>query len=104
MNEASAAALMWYYRNVLFFEQALDKDPRALVLSYERLVAEPLATLQMLLRFNDLPPGGRWMTRYVHPRSVGKSPQADIEPAVRELCDGLRARFGALGDAARAVS
>lgn len=97
MNEASAAALMWYYRNVLFFEQGLAADERALALSYERLVSVPGGTLDAVLRFAGLPEGGRWMTRYVHVRSVGKSPQADIEPGVRVLCDGLLARFRTLG-------
>ena len=97
MSEASAAALMWYYRNVLFFEQGLHQDERVVPISYERLVSAPEATLDAVLRFAGLPAGGRWTTRYVHVRSVGKSPQADIEPEVRALCDGLLARFRALG-------
>ena len=97
MNEASAAALMWYYRNVLFFEQGLDADARAQALSYERLVASPGPTVDALLSAHGLPPGGPWLTRYVHVRSVGKSPRADIEPGVRVLCDGLLARFRTLG-------
>ncbi len=104
MNEASAAALMWYYRNVLFFEQRLDVDERAQALSYERLVAEPGPTLQAVLQANGQPVGGPWLTRYVHVRSVGKSPQADIEPGVRSLCDGLLARFRALGGLATPVA
>lgn len=96
MNEASAAALMWYYRNVLFFEQGLDLDRRVRVLSYEHLVADPSRALKGVFTFIGVPDWSPWISRFVHVKSVGKSPQADIEPAVRTLCDGLSARFSAL--------
>lgn len=97
MNEASAAALMWYYRNVLFFEQGLQGDARVKVLSYEHLVAAPAQALQGVFGFIGLPGWSPWISRYVHVQSIGKSPPADIEPAVRSLCDGLAERFRALG-------
>jgi hypothetical protein len=97
MNEASAAALMWYYRNVLFFEQGLQADARVRVLSYEHLVAGPAHALRGVFGFIGLPGWSPWISRYVHVQSIGKSPPADIEPAVRELCDGLSELFGALG-------
>ena len=40
-SEADGAAMMWYYRNVLFFEQSLDIDPRVALLRYEDLVSDP---------------------------------------------------------------
>lgn len=97
MGEASAAALMWYYRNVLFFEQGLDRDPRVKLMRYEDLVGDPAQVMRETFEFLGMPNWSPWVSRYVHVRSVGKSPRADIEPDVRELCLALRARFDALG-------
>lgn len=96
MNEASAAALMWYYRNVLFFEQGLEQDDRVRVISYERLVGDAQRALQGIFAFADLPDWSPWISRFVHIRSVGKSPAADIEAPVRELCTALQRRFEGL--------
>lgn len=96
MNEASAAALMWYYRNVLFFEQGLDADPRVRWVGYEQLVADPDRTLADVFGFAGLRDWSPWVRRYVHVRSVGKAPPADIEPPIRALCDALAARFDAV--------
>ncbi len=96
MGEASAAALMWYYRNVLFFEQGLDRDPRVKLMRYEDLVGDPAEVMRETFEFLGVPNWSPWISRYVHVKSVGKSPRADIEPAVRELCQSLRDRFDAL--------
>jgi hypothetical protein len=96
LTDASAAALMWYYRNVLLFEQGLDRDPRVRVVRYENLVRDPAGELRDVFAFVGLPDWSHWISRYIHPKSVGKSPRADIEPGIRAFCEGLRARFDAL--------
>jgi hypothetical protein len=96
MNEASAAALMWYYRNVLFFEQGLQVDARVRVLPYEQLVANPAQVLEGVFGFLGLSGWSPWISRYLHVKSIGRSPPADIEPAIRQLCGGLTERFRAL--------
>jgi len=93
INEASAAALMWYYRNVLFFERELDRLTNVRVISYERLVSEPILSFNEILSFLDLPGNSHWLTRYMHSGSVGKSPKAKIEPQIRSVCEGLATRF-----------
>ena len=40
-SEVDGAAIMWYYRNVLFFEQGLERDPRVRIVFYEELVRDP---------------------------------------------------------------
>ncbi len=40
-SEAEGAAIMWFYRNALFFEQQLAADPRVRVVFYEDLVRHP---------------------------------------------------------------
>lgn len=99
IDEATAAAVMWYYRNVLFFELGLDRDPRVRLIFYEDLVREPARVLRETLDFLDIEDWSPWIVRYVHPRSVGKSPPAPIEAPVRQLCESLRQRFAALADA-----
>ena len=96
LSEPSGAALMWYYRNVLFFELELQADPRVRLLFYEDLVGDPVGTMQETFEFLGLPDWSPRITRYVHAKSVGKSRLAPIEPSVRGLCDSLYARFEAL--------
>lgn len=97
MSEASGAALMWYYRNVLFFEQGFHVDPRVKLLFYEDLVADNARVLEEVFSFMGAPDWSPSVSRYIHVKSVGKSPSADIDPGIREVCDGLSARFDALG-------
>lgn len=96
LSDTSGAALMWYYRNVLFFELGLQVDPRVRLLFYEDLVGDPVGTMQKIFDFLGLPDWSPRVTRYVYAKSVGKSRLDAIEPRVRELCDSLYARFEAL--------
>nr|MCU0843190.1 sulfotransferase [Thiobacillaceae bacterium] len=73
MGEASAAALTWYYRNVLFFEQGLDRDPRVALIAYEDLVHDPTPRLAALCDFLGVPGFSPWMTRFIHAASVRKA-------------------------------
>jgi len=96
ISEASAAALMWYYRNILFLEQGLDRNPNVKLVYYEDLVRDPQTALQDVMGFLDMPDWSPWLTRYIHAGSIRKSPKADIEPGVRSLCEGLACRFAQL--------
>lgn len=95
MDEASAAALTWYFRNVLYFDQGLDRDPRVMLVTYESLVAEPHAVFPRIFAFLGLE-YSRWVARIVHARSVGRRPPPQLEPGVKALCEGLEARFRAV--------
>lgn len=95
-TELDGAAMMWYYRNVLFFEQSLDRDPRVAVLRYEDWVREPQSRLESLCRFLGLPDCGPWMTRYIHTTSVRKTQQPTLLPEVESVCAELMARFDKL--------
>lgn len=92
MTEPSAAALIWYFRNVLYFEQGLDRDPRVRVVSYERFVQEPEQECQAVFDFLCLPYSSE-VTRGVFATSIQHKPLPGIEPAVAELCEGLARRF-----------
>lgn len=92
-SELDGAAMMWYYRNVLFFEQGLHQDRRVALLRYEDWVRQPAAKLGSLGRFLGLPGCGPWMTRYIHGASVRKSRPPALLPEVEAACAGLMARF-----------
>lgn len=95
MNDASAVALFWYFRNILFFEQSLDMDSRVLCLRYEGLVEDPNEQFRRLFEFLELPYHRRF-ARDVFATSIRKHRPPDIEPSIRELCDSLMSRFDAL--------
>lgn len=94
-SEAEGAAIMWFYRNVLFFEQLLAADPRVRLVFYEDLVRDPAHEVAALYDFLGLPVNAGMAGR-IHARSVKHRAPADISPAVAALCDELLARFRAL--------
>jgi hypothetical protein len=97
LDDATASALQWYLRNILFFEQGFDADERVMLVSYETLVSQPVEEFGRVFAFAGIEYSPR-VARKVSPRSVGKNPPPDIAPEVRELCDGLFRRFRNLLD------
>ncbi len=95
INDDSAVALFWYFRNVLFFEQGLDRDPRVLALSYESLVQSPDHELRRVFDFLDLDFSHR-VAAGVHSASVRKHHAPDIDQPIREICENLAMRFNEL--------
>jgi hypothetical protein len=93
----SAAALKWYLRNELYFDRELDRrTDRALLVRYEDLVAEPEAGFTQVFEFAGL----RFEPSFARGVSEGRRGQEpELDPTVRELCEGLSARLaGALRD------
>ena len=95
ISNASASALFWYFRNVLFFEQHLDQDDRVQPMRYEMLVTDPQRQFARLFDWFGLDYTRRISSK-VFASSVRKQPPPEIEPAIRDLCDELTARFNAL--------
>lgn len=95
LNDASAVALFWFFRNVLFFEQGLDQDTRVWPLRYEKVVTHPEEELRRVFDFIGIDYRPRGASNVVA-GSVGKHPPPHIEAPVKELCDTLLARFEAL--------
>jgi len=100
-SEAEGAAIMWFYRNVLFFEQLLAADPRVRVLFYEDLVRQPAREVAAVYDFLGLPGFSAAISGRIHARSVKHRAPADISSAVATLCDELLARFRALSQGGR---
>jgi hypothetical protein len=95
-SEAEGAAIMWFYRNALFFEQQLAADPRVRVVFYEDLVQKPMGEVAAVYEFLGLPGFSAAVARRIHARSVKHRCPPDISPAVFALCDDLLTRFRAL--------
>jgi hypothetical protein len=99
INEATAAALKWYYRNILFFQQKLDDDDRVKLILYEHLVTNPKEEAKNIFEFL----GPKFHSRVVYwvsPRSIRRRPPPEIEPGVKKLCDQLLQRFLNITEAA----
>lgn len=94
LSEASAAALIWYFRNLLFFQQGFDQDPRVHLVSYEALVQAPEAVCAGVFAFLGIPFSER-ITQGVFASSIRRKPVEGIEPAIASLCESLMSRFQA---------
>lgn len=95
-TEADGAAIMWYYRNILFFEQAFERDPRVRVVFYDSLVRHPVEEMQDVLRFvgiGDLPAG---LPGQVRASSASRRTPPAVAADVQALCDDLFSRFAKL--------
>jgi len=95
LDDATASALQWYFRNMLFFDQNFAADSRVLLVRYEELVSRPVEEFARICNFIGIDFPQR-VVRNVSPRSIGKHPRPEISPAVRSLCDELLQRFHAL--------
>ena len=95
-SEAEGAAIMWFYRNTLFFEQQLDVDARVRVVFYEDMVQQPMREVAAVYDFLGLKGFSRGVAGRIHARSVKHRSPSGISPAVSALCDELLARFRAL--------
>jgi hypothetical protein len=103
MSPHSAAALFWYIRNILYFEQQLDSDTRVLPLAYEDLVTNPAGTMRGVSEFIGCT-FEPVLYDSIHGKSLGRA-ESNLAPEVDALCatmyERLRRaqaqRLGALG-------
>jgi hypothetical protein len=102
MDDASAIALFWYFRNALFFEQGFDSNDRVLAVRYESFVSNPEMECRRVFAFLGLDYSSR-VIRDVSAGSIRKDARLAIDPAIRDLCESLLARFDSVmaADAAR---
>jgi hypothetical protein len=89
-SDLDAAALFWWARNQLYFDQKLWQDPRVRLLRYESVVHNPARCLAELGDFLDISISAGPAERAV--RQSAKE-QAQLQPAVEELCAELLDRF-----------
>ena len=94
-SESDGAAIMWYYRNILFFEQALEHDPRVRLVFYEDLVQHPMQQVAAVYTFLGLSGFNARIARQIHARSIHRRTAPDVSPAIAALCQTLYAQFAA---------
>ena len=95
LSEADGAALMWYVRNSLFFDQALDRNRNVFLWSYDEFVVDPANDLRQLTDFlgaSYYP----FMVNAVHARSLHKAPRPRIDARIDDLCVSLYERLEAV--------
>ncbi len=100
MNPYDAAALFWWARMQLYFEQRLDQNPDVLLSRYEDLVTDPARTMRRTYAFLGRPYPGDHIVQDVNPQSVGKGRMTKLSPAVDELCASMLTRLDRLNLAA----
>ncbi len=92
IDDASSAALIWYFRNILFFENALEDDERVRLVKYETLVTRPDEVLSEAFKFADIT-YTPWVRKKVVASSVRRRPAPTIEPKIKKLCDELLSKL-----------
>jgi hypothetical protein len=90
----TAAALLWYARNLIYFEAGLDARDDVMPVSYDAFVRAPDDHLRAMRTFlgsqsSDLPRGP------IRPRGGPSPAPLDLDPTVRALCDTLDRRLAA---------
>jgi hypothetical protein len=93
MDPRDATALFWYSRNILFFEQEMDKDPRVLLGAYNDLGCSPKRTIEALYHFCQQPFPGKRIIKEVHGTSIGKGSGVTLSPDIEKLCQDLMDGF-----------
>lgn len=92
-SEAEGAAIMWYYRNALFYERQMDTDDRVRLVFYEDMVEHPRREVERIFAFIGLHDSPGRVAARIHARTVRHRAPEGISPAVAELCDGLLGRL-----------
>jgi hypothetical protein len=97
MTPESAAALFWYVRNSLYFEQHLDGREDVALASYDRLLADPEMHMRELCAFLEFPFDPS-LSAHIERRDAPERRPLQIDPEIRLLCDDLTARLDAVLD------
>ena len=92
ISEHTGAAIMWYLRNQLFFEQGLENNERSLLVSYEKFVQHPDEQLRRMCRFLNTR-NVKKLAGGVFSTSVGRDIMPDISPGVLHACEELLAKL-----------
>jgi len=89
-SDLDAAALFWWARNQLYFDQQLWQDARVRVLRYESVVHNPSRCLVELSDFLGISIAAEAAERAIRQSA---NQQTQLQPAVEQLCAALFERF-----------
>ena len=97
LSPLDAAAVFWWARNQLYFDQRLWEDNRVRVLRYESLIEAPSECLRGMSDFLGLSLPSRAMVNAI--RQPG-SLTGELHPSVVDLCITLQNRFSSVPELA----
>jgi hypothetical protein len=97
LSPLDAAAVFWWARNQLYFDQRLWEDDRVRVLRYESLIEAPSECLRGVSDFLGLSLPSRAMVNAI--RQPGRL-TGELHPSVEDLCTGLLLRFSGVPELA----
>ena len=92
INNESACALFWYFRNKIFFELELDKNPDVLLTNYDELLNNPQSEGKKICDFLDLDYTEK-MTSIIDKNIGTKWQEMDIDEDIVNLCENLEKEF-----------
>lgn len=103
MRPADAAVLFWIIRNRLYFDLALNADPRLQLCRYESLTTTPALVMRRIYEFAGQPYPGDHITTGTHPDSISKGRELEISRDIDELADSMLSRLDAEWDREQAM-
>ncbi|HEB86958.1 MAG TPA: sulfotransferase [Gammaproteobacteria bacterium] len=95
LTNAEGAALLWYMRNQLYFDQQLEDSDKVLLVRYEDMVRDPMVYIKRVFDFIGCPFKNNYAAD-VRTSSIAKKDQPELRPSVRDLCNGLQQKLDAV--------
>lgn len=92
LSAASGAALLWYLRNVLYFEMGLPARADVTLVSYDRLLSQPRRGMQDLAEFLGCDNHPR-LAEGIAPRPPAWSAPLHFDPLILQRCRELEHRL-----------
>ena len=93
LSPLDAAALFWWARNRLYFDQGLSHDRRMRVMRYEAFIQNPHVHLEALSEFIGLPLPLRAMRHRIRPATTTSE---TLRPDIEALCAELQKLFSSV--------
>ena len=93
INPYENSALFWYARNILFFENGLDRHPSLRLYPYEELVSRPEELMKELYGWVGVDYPGQDLAKNTHGRSVGIGNRNPIRDEISHRCRQLLDRL-----------
>ena len=97
-SEFDYACLVWWARNILYFEGEHENHANVRLLQYEETARDPHAMMKAVQDWVGIPISSG-AARFVHARSVAKKNLPALQPSVAALVDDLEARMNTLSQA-----
>jgi len=93
MNPVDAGLLFWYIRNIFFFQQNLENNPKCIVLDYDDLLLNPKREIGRIKTFINMP------TLKINCNKITKqngNVNLEFNNEIYKLCDDLYLKLRAL--------